>query len=74
MEMIAPFLQEDIETAISLGFDYIANQQNLDGGISWMEESSSVPVTLRVVLALAASGFSQDFMKSGSELTPLDYH
>jgi prenyltransferase beta subunit len=73
MEGLTPLVQNDIDTAISLGFSYIANQQNLDGGIRWMEESSSVPVTLRVVLALAASGFSQDYIKSGSELTPLDY-
>jgi hypothetical protein len=64
---------EDIDSAIALGFDFIAGEQNKDGGIRWMDESSSVSATLRVVLALAASGFSQNFIRSDSDLTPLDY-
>ena len=59
--------QEEIDLAILHGFDFIRTQQNLDGGIRWMDEMSSVPATLRVVIALAASGFSQDYFKSESE-------
>ena len=46
---------------------------NEDGGIRWFDESSSVAATIRVVLALAASGVSQDYLAGNNGNNPVDY-
>ena len=58
---------------IESAFNYLATQQNPDGGLPWLDETSSPAVTLRAVLALAANHFSQDLLASEEGLTPLDY-
>ncbi len=65
--------QEEIDTAIIEGFDYIASQVNPDGGIPWIDETSSVATTIRVVQALAAAGYPQDFIISESGNRPIDF-
>lgn len=65
--------QEVVESTITNGLDYIASQINEDGGVRWIDETSSVPATLRVVLALAAAGYSQDYLQSDSGLRPIDF-
>ena len=65
--------QEDLDSTITFGLDYIAGQINVDGGVRWIDETSNVPATLRVVLALAAAGYPQDFIKSDSGNRPIDF-
>ncbi len=55
------------------GFDYIASQINADGGIRWADESSNVSTTIRVVLALAAAHYPQDYLVSASGNRPIDF-
>ncbi len=57
-------LQTDVDTAIVSGFDYLISQMNDDGGIRWIDHNSSVATTIRVVLALAAAQYPQDFLVS----------
>ena len=49
------------------------DELNDDGGIRWFDESSSVPASIRVVLALAASGVSQDYLAGENDNNPIDY-
>lgn len=65
--------QDEIETAISSGFDYLLTQINDDGGIRWIDENSSLATTLRVVQALAAAGYQQNALKSETGRHPIDY-
>ena len=65
--------QVDVETTVSKGLDYLANQMNQDGGIRWFDESSSVAATLRVINALAAAGYPQDYLTSSSGNRPIDF-
>jgi hypothetical protein len=73
----APLLEvqkdEAIDAAVINGFAYLATQINEDGGIRWFDESSSVAATIRVVQALAAEGYSQDRLMSGSGNRPIDF-
>lgn len=66
-------LTTEIEDGISQAIDYLQTQQNDDGGIRWFDDTSSVSATIRVVLALAASGYPQDKIISQQNLTPIDY-
>ncbi|MGI6276217.1 MAG: prenyltransferase/squalene oxidase repeat-containing protein [Brevefilum fermentans] len=63
----------DVHTAILQAVEYLKTQQNDDGGIRWIDESSSVAVSVRVVLALAASRLPQEVLTSSQGLTPVDY-
>ncbi len=65
--------QQNAEVVIESALGYLKTQMNDDGGIRWMDDSSSMAVTLRVVMALSANHFSQDFLKSDSGLRPVDY-
>jgi len=65
--------QEDEDTVIALGLAYIGSQLNDDGGVRWVDETSSVPATLRVVLALTAAGYPQDFLQSDLGNRPIDF-
>ena len=65
--------QEEIEKAIIKGLDYIAGQTNEDGGIRWIDETSSVAATIRFVQALSAAGYPQDFIKSETGNSPIDF-
>ncbi len=65
--------QTDFDIAIKSGFDYIMTQMNVDGGIRWFDENSSVAATLRTVQALAASQYSQDYLISETEKRPIDF-
>ena len=58
---------------IAQAFDYLLTQMNEDGGIRWFDESSSVPTTIRVVLAVAAAGYSQDALSVAGENHPIDF-
>ena len=64
---------DDIELAIVDGFKYIASQMNADGGIRWIDDSPSVAATIRVVQAIAAGAYSQDYLISQSGNRPIDY-
>jgi len=66
-------MQGDEEDAIINAFDYFATQINDDGGIRWMDESSSVAATIRVVQALAAARYEQGFLQSDSGNRPIDF-
>jgi prenyltransferase beta subunit len=63
----------EIDSVIEKGLDFLQQQVNPDGGISWVEETSSPAATLRVVLALAAAGYPQDYLLSESGSTPIDF-
>lgn len=65
--------QTSSEQAVNDAFDYLATQQNPDGGLKWFEDTSSPAVTLRVVLAMAANYFAQDRLVSEEGLRPIDY-
>lgn len=65
--------QTSAEITIDDAFNYLGTQVNPDGGLSWMDESSSVAVTLRAVLALAANNLSQDRLVSSDGMRPIDY-
>jgi len=64
---------DQVDLVINKGFDYIATQQNDDGGIAWTDENSNVAATLRVALAMAAAGYPQDHLISSSGLRPIDF-
>ncbi len=65
--------QSEEDIAILKGLEYIATQMNADGGIRWMDESSDVATSIRVVLALAAGGFPQSFLSNESQKHPIDF-
>jgi len=65
--------QDDANTVIKNGFDYIATQMNEDGGIRWMDDASSMAATIRVVLALAAAHYPQDYLISDTGNRPIDF-
>jgi len=64
---------QQVDPAILQAFEFLHTQLNEDGGIRWFDESSSVPTTIRVVLALAGAGFSQDAMVSDLGNRPIDF-
>ncbi|MFU8827547.1 MAG: prenyltransferase/squalene oxidase repeat-containing protein [Brevefilum sp.] len=63
----------EIEVGISKAINYLQTQQNDDGGIRWFDDTSSVSATIRVVLALTASGYPQDKLISQQNLTLIDF-
>jgi hypothetical protein len=63
----------DVDTAIQQAVAYLKTQQNDDGGIRWIDESSSMAVSIRVVLALAAAGLPQDILISQQGNNPVDF-
>jgi len=65
--------QEIPQTHIERAFAYLKTQLNQDGGIRWIEETSSVPATIRTVLALAANHYPQDYLQSPSGKLPSDF-
>lgn len=65
--------QAAADQVIHSALNYLATQQNPDGGLRWLDETSSPAVTLRAVLALAANHFSQDRLLSEKGLNPMDY-
>ena len=64
---------EEINPIINKAVVYLDTQMNEDGGIRWMDEESSIAVTLRVVMALAAGGYSQDRLVSSTGNRPIDF-
>lgn len=66
-------IQVDANSVIKSGFDYIASQRNEDGGIRWTDENSNVSASIRVVLALAAAHYPQDYLISASGNRPIDF-
>jgi squalene cyclase len=62
-----------IDAAIFNAIDYLQSEQNDDGGLRWVDETSSVPTTIRVVLALSAAGFSQERLVSRQGKHPMDF-
>lgn len=65
--------QEEIDTAIIQGFDYIAGQINADGGVRWIDERSSVAAAIRVVQAIGAAGYHQDYFSSDAGNSPINF-
>jgi len=65
--------QDTAQGIIDKGFSYLASQQNADGGFRWMDETSNVAVSLRVVWALAAAGYTQDYILSDMGERPVDF-
>ncbi|MBG0770993.1 MAG: hypothetical protein H0S82_04755, partial [Anaerolineaceae bacterium] len=65
--------QSTTEQVIESAYDYLSTQLNPDGGIPWFDETSSVAVTLRAVLAMAATDTSQDRLVNSDGLRPIDY-
>jgi len=65
--------QSDADSIIKNGFDYLATQINEDGGIRWVDETSNVAATIRVVLALSAAHYPQDYLISETGNQPIDY-
>ncbi len=65
--------QDDLNTYVEKGINYIASQMNEDGGIRWMDETSDVPTTIKVVIALAANGYPQDHLISQNGNRPIDF-
>lgn len=63
----------DVDTAILHAVEYFQTQQNDDGGLRWIDETSNVPATIRVVLALAAAGFPQEMLTTEQGNSPMDY-
>lgn len=63
----------DVDSAILQAVEYFQTQLNDDGGFRWIDESSSVPATIRVVLALTAAGYTQEILTTGQENSPMDY-
>jgi prenyltransferase beta subunit len=70
---IKPRTQDEMASAIEGGFEYIATQMNPDGGIRWVDDASSVATTLRAVWALAAGGYSQDYLQHETGKRPIDF-
>lgn len=69
----AASLNDETFQVITKGIDYCREELNDDGGIRWFDETSSVPATIRVVLALAASGVSQDYLAGEDANNPVNY-
>ena len=65
--------QNEIASTVEQGFKYIATQMNADGGIRWVDDTSSIATTLRVVWALAAGGYAQDYLRHESGKRPIDF-
>ncbi len=65
--------QAEIAAAVQAGLDYLQTQVNADGGVRWVDESSNMAATLRVVQAIAAAGYTQDLLKSENGQRPIDY-
>lgn len=65
--------QQHGDGTVDSALDYLETQLNPDGGIRWMDEDSSMAVTLRVVMALTANHFSQDRLISETGLRPVDF-
>lgn len=63
----------DTNPVIEEGLDYLQTQVNMDGGVRWMDETSSVSVTIKVVQGLSAAGYSQDRLVSPSGNRPIDF-
>jgi prenyltransferase beta subunit len=68
-----PVEQNEANATIRAGFSYLASEMNNDGGIRWMDETSDPATTLRLVLALAASGYGQEHMTSDAGNRPIDF-
>lgn len=64
---------DDVQAAIFHAIKYLRTQLNDDGGLRWVDENSSLPVTIRVVLALATAGYSQDVLVSSQGNRPIDF-
>lgn len=69
----AELTQTSTDQVVEAAFDYLASQQNPDGGLKWFDDTSSAAVTLRAVLALAANHYGQDHLLSEDGLSPIDY-
>ncbi|MDY6867747.1 MAG: prenyltransferase/squalene oxidase repeat-containing protein [Chloroflexota bacterium] len=65
--------QSDADAVIKNGFDYIATQINQDGGIRWVDDASNVAATIRVVIALAAAHYPQNYLVSDTGNHPIDF-
>ena len=65
--------QQEIDSAIRSGIDYLRSQINPDGGGSWVDDTSSMAASIRVVQALAAAGFTQNALTNGSSQAPVDF-
>ncbi len=65
--------QQEINTAITSGVDYLMTQMNADGGIRWTDENSNMAASIRVVQALAAAGYTQDYLTSEAGNRPIDF-
>jgi prenyltransferase beta subunit len=63
----------DIDSTIAEGLAYIGGTINPDGGIPWIDETSSPAATLRVVIALAAAGYPQTYLASDTGNSPVDF-
>ncbi|MBW6464961.1 MAG: hypothetical protein K0B06_00465 [Brevefilum sp.] len=63
----------EIDAAIFNAIDYLQTEQNDDGGLRWVDETSSVPTTIRVVLALTAAGLPQERLTSQQSKHPMDF-
>ena len=65
--------QQDFNAAIQSGIDYLGTQINPDGGVRWVDDTSSMAASIRVIQALAASGFTQDSLSFESSQAPVDF-
>ncbi|NLN69827.1 MAG: hypothetical protein GX142_03440, partial [Chloroflexi bacterium] len=61
------------DAVILHAIDYFKTQQNDDGGIRWTDDTSSVAVSIRVLLALSAAGLPQTLLTSPLGLSPIDF-
>lgn len=66
-------IEVDVHTAVLQAVEYLKTQQNDDGGIRWIDESSSAAVSVRVVLALAAARLPQEVLTSSQGFSPVDF-
>jgi prenyltransferase beta subunit len=66
-------ITSETDAAIINAIDYLQSEQNDDGGLRWVDENSSVPTTIRVVLALTAAGFSHERLVSRQGKHPIDF-
>jgi hypothetical protein len=71
--ILAASSNAEIESAIINAIGYLQTEQNDDGGLRWVDENSSIPTTIRAVLALNAAGFSQDRLVSQQGKHPMDF-
>ena len=65
--------QENTQSTIDSAFNYLETQINEDGGIRWIDDTSSVPATIRIVLALAANHLPQEYLSASSGQLPIDF-